>query len=69
MPASPDQRFTIILERHGGEWKAVVTDPPTPTGAYIACIGDGPGDALERVGRELDSREVDRIVGERTTTL
>jgi hypothetical protein len=58
------ERIRIALERDGDAWDARVLQGADEL-VDKRFPGDGPADVLERLGQELDLREVDRIRRER----
>lgn len=68
------ERIRIDLDRDGDVWTAHVAardfegSPDEPVDVSLVgseYTGSGPADALERVGQELDEREIARIQRER----
>lgn len=76
-----DESVGILLERRADDWTVRVASFSTPTQAGASLTvraiapelapfledvpGDGPGDALERLGQTLDERETRRLVEQR----
>ena len=61
------ERIRIDLMRFDDEWRAHVVDVDPRDHELVDTqhAGSGPADALERLGQELDMREVERIKRER----
>jgi hypothetical protein len=61
------ERIRIELERYNDEWRTRVTQTQPHDSELVDMqhVGSGPADALEQLGQELDTREVERIKRER----